>query len=277
MPRGPNEKALEAQKLYKQGMKPVDIAKKFNVSSATVRTWKNRYNWDNKESETLQKKRNVSKQNKGSKKEPIAEEVTEVLENTKLTDKQRLFCVIYGRCFNATKAYQKAYGVDYSTAASIGYRLLEKDGVKKEINRLKQSRLNQALLSESDIFQKYMDIAFADISDFVMFGNEDIEFTDDSGNKRTATISHVNVRNDSEVDGTLITEVSKGKDGVKVKLADRMKALDWLAAHMDLATPEQKAKVELLNAQKDKLNGTDNDDSDEHITIVNDIKDLNEQ
>jgi len=276
MPRGPNEKALEAQKLYKGGMKLKDIAKKLDKPEGTIRRWKSTYGWD-KENERSDKKANVRKQNEGSKKEAIADEVDSVLKNTKLTDKQRLFCLHFVKCFNATKAYQKAYKCEYSTAAGQGYAMLKNAEIKKEIDRLKQEKMNQVFLSESDIFQKYMDIAFADISDFVMFGNEDIEFTDDSGNKRTATISHVNVRNDSEVDGTLITEVSKGKDGVKVKLADRMKALDWLAAHMDLATPEQKAKVELLNAQKDKLNGTDNDDSDEHITIVNDIKDLNEQ
>ena len=30
------------------------------------------------------------------------------------------------------------------------------------------------MLDESDIFQKYMDIAFADITDFVEFGREEI-------------------------------------------------------------------------------------------------------
>ena len=60
------------------------------------------------------------------KKEAIAEAVEQVIENTELTDKQRLFCVLYVKCFNATKAYQKAYEVDYNTAASIGYKLLEK-------------------------------------------------------------------------------------------------------------------------------------------------------
>lgn len=96
------------------------------------------------------------------------------MENLELTDKQRLFCLHYVRCFNATKAYQKAYGCSYDTAASIGYRLLENDGVRDEIMRLKQSRLNRELLDEHDIFQKYMDIAFADITDYVEFGREEI-------------------------------------------------------------------------------------------------------
>lgn len=256
MARSPNEKAEEARKLYKGGMKLVEIASQLDCSAATIRTWKNRYKWDANGNETFQNKnetkRNVSKKNvpkKQSEEKAVADEVKQVIQNTDLTDKQQLFCIHYIRCFNATKAYQKAYGVDYATAASIGYRLLEKDGVKQEIHRLKQDRLNREFLSESDVFQKYMDIAFADVTDFVEFGNEDVDVILDTGERKTITVSHVNIKNDADVDGTIISEVSKGKDGVKIKLADRMKALQWLSDHMDLATEKQKAEIALLKAK----------------------------
>lgn len=256
MARSPNQKAEKARELYKGGMKLVEIASQLECSAATIRTWKNRYKWDADESETFQKKnetkRNVSKSNaskKQSEETAVADEVRQVIQNTNLTDKQQLFCIHYIRCFNATKAYQKAYGVDYATAASIGYRLLEKDGVKQEIYRLKQDRLNREFLSESNVFQKYMDIAFADVTDFVEFGNEDVDVIPDTGERKTITVSYVNIKNDADVDGTIISEVSKGKDGVKVKLADRMKALQWLTDHMDLATEKQKAEIALLKAK----------------------------
>lgn len=256
MARSPNQKAEKARELYKGGMKLVEIASQLECSAATIRTWKNRYKWDADESETFQKKnetkRNVSKSNaskKQSEETAVADEVRQVIQNTNLTDKQQLFCIHYIRCFNATKAYQKAYGVDYATAASIGYRLLEKDGVKQEIHRLKQDRLNREFLSESDVFQKYMDIAFADVTDFVEFGNEDVDVIPDTGERKTITVSYVNIKNDADVDGTIISEVSKGKDGVKVKLADRMKALQWLTDHMDLVTEKQKAEIALLKAK----------------------------
>ena len=256
MARSPNQKAEKARELYKGGMKLVEIASQLECSAATIRTWKNRYKWDADESETFQKKnetkRNVSKSNaskKQSEETAVADEVRQVIQNTNLTDKQQLFCIHYIRCFNATKAYQKAYGVDYATAASIGYRLLEKDGVKQEIHRLKQDRLNREFLSESDVFQKYMDIAFADVTDFVEFGNEDVDVIPDTGERKTITVSYVNIKNDADVDGTIISEVYKGKDGVKVKLADRMKALQWLTDHMDLATEKQKAEIALLKAK----------------------------
>ena len=171
------------------------------------------------------------------------------MKNTELNDKQQLFCIYYIRCFNATKAYQKAYGCDYTTAMVNGSQLLRNPKVKDEILRLKQERLNREFLSESDIFQKYMDIAFADVTDFVEFGNEEMDVLLDTGERKTITVSYVNIKNNADVDGTIISEVSKGKDGVKVKLADRMKALQWLTDHMDLATDKQKAEIALLRAK----------------------------
>lgn len=244
--------------MYLSGMKLVEIASQLNLPEGTVRRWKSTHKW---ESERSEKKANVRKE----KKKTVAEEVKQVMENPDLTDKQRLFCLHYVRCFNATRAYQKAYEVDYSTAASIGYRLLGNAGVREEIARLKQNRLNRELLDEHDIFQKYMDIAFSDITDFVEFGRENvqvmgafgpIEVEDpDTGEKvpLMKEINSVRFREAEKVDGTLITEVKQGKDGASIKLADRMKALDWLANHMDLATEEQRAKIVHLKAQTEAL------------------------
>lgn len=245
--RSPNEKAEKAHKLYEGGMKLVEIASQLDVPAGTVRRWKSIYHWDGEhQSERSEKKSERSENKKSVRKKAVADEVKQVMQNTDLTDKQQLFCIYYIRCFNATKAYQKAYGVDYATAASIGYRMLKNDGVKEEINRLKQNRLNREFLSEPDIFQKYMDIAFADITDFVEFGSG--TFTDPETDEEVP-YSYVNLKDSKNVDGTLISEVSKGKDGPKIKLADRMKALQWLTDHMDLATEKQRAEIALLKAK----------------------------
>ena len=253
MPKAKDARVDKAFEMYKQGLKLIDIANQLGVAEGTVRSWKNRYKWNGETNATLQKnKRNVAKENKQTKKvkkESVADEVEAVIQNADLTDKQQLFCIYYIRCFNATKAYQKAYDVDYATAVVNGPRLLGNARIKDEIFRLKQERLNREFLSESDIFQKYMDIAFADVTDFVEFGNEDVDVILDTGERKTITVSHVNIKNDADVDGTIISEVSKGKDGVKVKLADRMKALQWLSDHMDLATEKQKAEIALLKAK----------------------------
>lgn len=250
MARSPNEKAEKARKLYKDGMRLVEIADQLKVPAGTVRRWKSTYHWDGEhQSERSEKKSERSESKKNVTKKAVADEVKRVIQNTDLTDKQQLFCIYYIRCFNATKAYKKAYGCEYTTAVTNGPALLGNTRIKEEILRLKQERLNREFLSESDIFQKYMDIAFADVTDFMEFGNEDVDVILDTGERKTITVSHVNIKNDADVDGTIISEVSKGKDGVKVKLADRMKALQWLSDHMDLATEKQKAEIALLKAK----------------------------
>lgn len=231
MARSPNEKAEEARKLYKGGMKLVEIASQLEVPAGTVRRWKSTYHWDGEhQSERSEKKSERSESKKNVTDKAVADEVKQVIQNTDLTDKQQLFCIYYIRCFNATKAYQKAYGCGYTTAVTNGPALLGNTRVKEEILRLKQERLNREFLSESDIFQKYMDIAFADINDFV----------DISAGFATAK---------DGIDGTIVSEVSNTQSGIKIKLADRMKALQWLADHMDLATEKQKAEIVLLKAK----------------------------
>lgn len=92
-------------------------------------------------SERSDKKSERSHQEKEKKKKVAENEVTQVMENPDLTDKQRLFCIYYIRSFNATKAYQKAYGCSYENAMQNGSRMLRNDKVKAEILRLKQERL----------------------------------------------------------------------------------------------------------------------------------------
>ena len=49
--RSPNEKAINAKELYKQGMKLVEIASQLNVPDGTVRRWKSTYKWDGERSD----------------------------------------------------------------------------------------------------------------------------------------------------------------------------------------------------------------------------------
>ena len=62
MARAPDERQEQAKELFLQGMKLIDISKTLEVPVGTIRSWKNRYNWDEKSNATLHKrKRNVAK------------------------------------------------------------------------------------------------------------------------------------------------------------------------------------------------------------------------
>ncbi len=270
MPRHRNPNRAKAFELYKEHGGIItnrEIAKLLGEDEKVVAVWKSRDKWNVVQQSNESCTTNIENKKKRANKKAIAGEVNQVIENPELTDKQRLFCCLYIKCFNATKAYQKAYGCSYEVAASNGYRMMENDGVKNEIQRLKQNRLNREMLSEEDVFQKYMDIAFADITDFVEFGRETIPVMGPFGpviikneetGEKTEIKKEINVvrfKESIEVDGTLISEIKQGKDGASIKLADRMKALQWISDHMDLATAEQKARIEVLKSkviQKDE-------------------------
>ena len=146
-----------------------------------------------------------------------------------------------------------------------GSRMLRNDKVKEEILRLKQERLNREFLSEADIFQKYMDIAFADITDYMTFGTEEVPVMamygpvkikdPETGEEKQLTkiVNTVRFKDSSEVDGTILSEVKQGKDGASIKLSDRMKALQWLSDNMKLGTEQQLARLEQQRAQIDLL------------------------
>lgn len=248
-----------AESDYVAGMKYKDIAAKYGVSMNTVKSWKKRYAWSrNKKTGCIQK--GCTQNKKGAhKKEAVAEDVSQVVINDELTDQQQLFCLYQSRMFNYTKAYMKAYpGCTYASAAVLGSRLMKNQVIRKEIEQLKQNHMNRELLKQEDIFQKFMDIAFADVTDYVSFGREEIET--DYGPRM---VNSVRLKESDQVDGTLITEVKQGRDGVSVKLADRMKAIDWLADHMDIATTEQKAKIEQIRAKTAIMSGTAEEETED--------------
>lgn len=265
-----NQKAIEAERLFRTGMSMAEIAKRLEVPAGTVRRWKSVYKWTGERSANVHKEK-TNTNSKANVRIDTPAEVVSLLNNDELTEQQKLFCLHYARTFNATRAYQKAFGCSYDSARSKGPVLLAKVSIRDEIQRLKELRYARELLKPEDIFQKYLDIAFSDMTDFVTFGQEEVpvmsafgpvEITDPATGEKKPLTKMVNVvrsASSDEVDGTIITEVSQGKDGFKIKTADKMKALAWLADHMDLATEEQRARLENLKANTAKIKGEDSD------------------
>ena len=254
MTRGPNEQILKAQKLFDAGMSLINIANELGISAGTVRSWKSRYGWGAGDAATLRKKmqrckdknRNVAKADEAS--------VEAVIENEDLTDKQQLFCVLYAKTPNATQAYMKAYDCTYETALRSGPRLLGNVGIKNEIKRLKKLRFENQLFDEHDIFQWYLDVATASITDYVDFGREKIQVigafgplvNKETGDPITKEINYVKFRQASQVNGQIIKKIKLGKDGASIELYDAMAAMKWLSEHMTLGTSSQQKLAEMI-------------------------------
>lgn len=282
MPRQPDERYEQAKEMYLRGLKLVEISKNLEIPEGTVRRWKSTHNWDSERSDKKSERSDKKNVKKTVTENDFSDQVAVLCKNSDLSDKQRLFCCLYIKYFNATKAYQKAYQCGYETALVAGPRLLGNVRIKNEIQRLKQNRLNKEMLAAEDIFQKYMDIAFADITDYVSFGRETVqvmgafgplfEKNEKTGEKIPITkeINVVKFKESIQVDGTIISEVKQGKDGASIKLTDKMKALQWLSEHMNMASEEQRIRMEYMKLQSEKIKNLHTGNDDDGVVIIND-------
>ena len=231
----------KAEQDYMAGMKYKDIAEKYGTTINTVKSWKKRYAWSRGEGAHKEEKVCTQKSKGAPKKEaPIDDGTKATLQNDDLTPEQQMFCIYYSRTFNAAQSYQKAYGCSYESAIANGSRLLTNDKVRAEIKRLKEIKRQQIVAGADDIVELQMRIAFADIGNYMSFGQKEIT---DPETEETYMVSTVDLKESQNTDTQLIQEVKRGKDGVSVKLADKQKAIDWLSKYF-LVHPDDKYKAE---------------------------------
>lgn len=268
--RDPNrDKAFQIWKEHRGEIKLKDIAAQLGLSDSQIRKWKSQDQWDahSKGNVTKQKKKtnsNVTKQKRPEKEQSRFYDEP-VIENENLTEKQRLFCIYYVKSFNATQSAIKA-GYSPESAHVEGSRQLRNDKVANEIRRIKAEMRKGIFIDAMDVLDKWIKIAFADITDYLTFGSNEYVSRDEDGEIRYDendqpiyyNLSHVTLNESDTVDGSLITEVKQGKDGISLKLADKMRALEMLTKYFDILPDtekrrlqEEKLKMELSSMRGD--------------------------
>ncbi|MFT9498035.1 terminase small subunit [Anaerosolibacter sp.] len=268
------DKAFEIYKKHSGSIDLVEIAKKLKCSPGTIRGWKNKDQWDDKlnVNGTLQINTERSERKERAAEKKKEKEIIKELEDADLTEKQRLFCLYYIRSFNATMAAIKA-GYSSDSAHVEGSRLLRNAKVISEIRRLKGAMQEEVFVDAMDVLNKYIKIAFADITDYLSFGQKEFEVgKDEKGDTITREFNYVDFKESSKVDGTIISEVKQGKDGISIKLADKMRALDKLALYFDLFPDQFKRKIEEAKLDIQRKNGDGFEKySQNNITFVDDL------
>ncbi|HJF34338.1 MAG TPA: terminase small subunit [Sporosarcina psychrophila] len=223
------------------------LAEKHDVKLGTLKSRKSREAWvrgpSDKDATKTKKDATITK-----RMQPKKDDIEPVVLSDDLTDKQRLFCIYYIKSFNQTMAAIKA-SYSRNSAHVEGSRLIRIPKVAEEVRRLKGEMQQGIFIDAMDVLNKYIQIAFADITDFVEFGNVEMEqrhpetgkvMLDANFKPITYKMSQVDFKNDDIVDGSLISEVKQGKDGVSVKLLDKMKALDMLSRYFDVLSENDK-------------------------------------
>ncbi|MZQ76219.1 MAG: terminase [Peptoclostridium sp.] len=256
------EKAFEMYQEHNGNIDLIRIAEMLKLSPGTVRGWKNKDKWDSKINGTLQKNTERSKGKAAAQKKTLRDKITESdINGADLTENQRLFCLYYLKSFNATMAAIKA-GYSKASAHVQGCVLLKNPKIADEITRLKNVMKEELRIDAMDVLKKYIAIAFADISDYITFGQREVQamgafgpIVDDDGNPVMKTVNYVDFNESAAVDGTIIKEVKQGKDGVSIKFEDRMKALEKLELYFDILPDKFKRKVEeeKLSMAKERL------------------------
>jgi phage terminase small subunit len=228
------------------------LAEKHEIKLGTLKSRKSREGWERATKKDATKQKKVATPVKEDATNiPIREEVIEaIVESDALTDRQRLFCLYYVKTFNATQSAIKA-GYSADTAHVQGPRLLGNVRVKAEIQRIKKEMTQGLFVDAMDVLNKWVKIAFADVTDYLTFGKKEVEvmgafgpLKDEDGNVITRMVNYVDFNESDVVDGTLISEVKQGKDGISVKLADKMKALEKLSQYFDLFPDNFKRQIE---------------------------------
>lgn len=245
------------------------LAEKYGVSEGTIKSWAKQdrdrgqpwtkptqpktKNQKTKTEKVESKKVEVEKE---EKKVAIPQKVIEVVveDNNELTEMQRSFCLHYIRNHNATMAAIKA-GYAPDSAHVRGHELVRNSKVRAEIKKLKGAIAEDLLIDDYDILDRYIKTAFSDMTDFVEFGTELIEVGVASGGTKEVEVDYLKIKNSFEVDGSLISEIKQGRNGVSIKLEDRQKALDKLALFFDLFPDKFKRKIdeEKLRISQDRL------------------------
>lgn len=171
----------------------------------------------------------------------------------KLTDKQKKFIEEYLIDLNATQAAIRA-GYKTKYPDRIGHELLEKTRVKEAIQEAIKKREERTNITQDKVLQELASIGFARIDDFlrvddfeVITGYEpDEESNSDKLKPIKKKIRAVEIYKTDEIDKRkikAISEIKETKEGISLKLNDKLKALELLGKHLGMFTD----KVEIGN------------------------------
>ena len=207
------------------------------VPTATIRQWLSTEDWD----QYLEK----DPEDQVELHDRTKDFIKSAGEKYKLTEQEELFCYYYFKTKNADLSARKA-GYSAASSYSIASKLLHEPRILRFMKALKENVCTECFIDGVEVIQMWSKIAFADMTDYV-----------------NITPTGVSLKPSAVVDGQIITEIKEGRDGITIKLADKMKALDKLSAYLKVLPNDKLMDVKLQVMQK----VANHDDADENIKI----------
>lgn len=136
-----------------------------------------------------------------------------------LTARQARFVAEYLIDLNATQAAIRA-GYSEKTALQQGPRLLGNVGIAEAIASAQEKRAKRTEITQDRVLAELARVGFADLRKAVAWDGE-----------------RVLLKNSEEIDddtALAVSEVSQGPNGIKIKLHDKLAALDKIARHLGM-------------------------------------------
>lgn len=177
-----------------------------------------------------------------------------------LTDKQRRFVDEYLVDLNATQAAIRA-GYSQKTAASIGEENLRKPEIAKAVQDAQAARAKRTEITQDMVLRELAKIGFSDIRKIVRWGKTELRVADAEEDGATEVHHGLALVSVDEIDddtAAAISEISEGREGLKVKLHDKKGALVDIGRHLGMFkkrvehTGKNGGPVELATLTKDE-------------------------
>jgi len=158
-----------------------------------------------------------------------------------MTPKEERFVKEYQIDLNAARAARRA-GYSARSARTIGPRLLRRPAVQGALAAARQARARRSEVSAERVLEELARIAFASSDEFLDWGPEGVRLRDKAllGAEQFAAIA----------------EISQNGKAFRLKLHDKLAALDRLVRHLDLfagmrpGEAEQGDYVELTDTER---------------------------
>ena len=262
-------KMEEAKANYLAGMKYKDIAKKYGVALSTVKSWKTRNKWQ-RNNATKKKSMHTKVKSTRTKQEKVAPSLPppELPDSNELNDKQKAFCLYYLQRYNATWAYQKAYGGSYENALAHGSRMVGNGRIKSYLTKLKKQQSQDLYATANDILLRYLNQATSNVTDVLSFRTEkhlayykvrdkngpyedaggkfryEPKIDPETGEQAYYYTNIVELKDSSEIDTSNIKSIRIDKGEPVVEMEDRQKAMQILLDRL----PEPEVNDESTNS-----------------------------
>jgi len=173
-----------------------------------------------------------------------------------LTPKQERYAQGLFTGLSQREAYKQAYDAEGMTDKSIdeeACRLAADLKVASRIDELTNELKLRNMVTAERVLTEYAKIGFVDIKDYLQYETIKTKIDEDENGEPIYGYKQiVDAKPSSEVDGSLISEVSIGKDGTfKFKLHDKLNALEKMSKHLGMFTDKSEVNINITQKLED--------------------------